>query len=125
MLKIYFSIPPVTKQLSSLKSKTGSLSNSPYTDEPDPDAAYYERAAAAPAAPPPPTVPSEAAMRHMFALASQKLGGPEEPFKAWLAATHNYTGSRKDLSGAQVAWIIDELSKLPDHQEGETPNESR
>lgn len=95
------------------------------TDEPDPDAAYYERAAAAPAAPPPPAVPSEAAMRRMFALASQKLGGPEEPFKAWLAATHNYTGSRKDLSGAQVAWIIDELSKLPDHQEGETPNESR
>lgn len=95
------------------------------TDEPDPDAAYYERAGAAPAAPPPSAVPSEAAMRRMFALASQKLGGPEGPFKNWLAATHSYTGSRKDLSGAQVAWIIDELSKLPDHQEGETPNESR
>lgn len=79
----------------------------------------------APTPPPPPAKPSDNDTRHMFALASQKLGGPEEPFKAWLAATHNYTGSRKDLSGAQVAWIIDELSKLPDHQEGETPNESR
>ena len=78
----------------------------------------------APTPPPLPAKPSDNDMRRMFALASQKLGGPEEPFKAWLAAEVNYHGSRRDLNGAQVAWIIDKLSKLPDH-ESETPNESR
>ena len=48
--------------------------------------------------------------------ASQKLGGPEEPFKAWLSEQVNYHGSRRDLNAAQVAWIIDKLSKLPDHE---------
>lgn len=90
------------------------------TDEPDPDTYTYERTAT----PPPPVAPSEKDMRHMFALAAAKLGGTEEPFKAWLAATVNYVGSRKDLNATQVAWIISELSKLPDH-ESETPNESR
>lgn len=90
------------------------------TDEPDPDTYTYERTAT----PPPPVAPSDKDMRHMFALASQKLGGPEEPFKAWLSEQVNYHGSRRDLNATQVAWIIDKLSKLPDH-EGETPNESR
>ena len=89
------------------------------TDEPDPDSYTYERA------PQQTAKPSDNDMRHMFALASQKLGGPEEPFKAWLSEQVNYHGSRRDLNATQVAWIIDKLSKLPDHQEGETPNESR
>lgn len=78
----------------------------------------------APTPPPPPAKPSDNDKRRMFALASQKLGGPEEPFKAWLAAEVNYHGSRRDLNGAQVAWIIHKLAELPDH-ESETPNESR
>lgn len=68
--------------------------------------------------------PAANEMAHMFALAAAKLGGTEEPFKGWLAATVNYVGSRKDLNATQVAWIISELSKLPDHESG-TPNESR
>lgn len=54
----------------------------------------------------------------------EAFGGPEEPFKAWLASEVNYHGSRRDLNGAQVAWIIHKLAELPDH-ESETPNESR
>ena len=36
----------------------------------------------------------------------------------------DYHGSRRDLNGAQVTWIIHKLAELPDH-ESETPNESR
>ena len=84
------------------------------TDEPDPDTHTYEREAPQPA-PKRTGRDPEAARRHMFALASQKLGGPDEPLKAWLAALDRpYTGSRADLNPEQVAWIITELSKLPD-----------
>ena len=77
------------------------------TDEPDPDTYTYERTAEAP-----PAAPTQKQMARMFALATNKLGGDEQ-FKAWLAETVDYHGSRRDLNAAQVAWIIDKLGELP------------
>lgn len=88
------------------------------TDDPDPDSHSYERETPQPAQQQTQVAGNpEAARRQMFALATQKLGGSEEPFKQWLAGLEKpYTGSRADLAPNQVAWIVTRLAQMPDFQ---------
>ena len=86
------------------------------TDEPDPDSYSHERV------PPVPKSVDDKDRKRMFALATKKLG-TDAAFKAWLAETVNYTGSRKDLNYQQVAWITTKLDDMPDVSIEERPSE--
>ena len=96
------------------------------TDEPDPDEHTYQREA--PHRHEPQPGPSrvardpEVARRQMFALATQKLGDSDGAFKEWLAGLSKpYTGSRRDLTDAQVVWIVTELAQMSDHTQTASP----